>query len=293
MSTPVLGIMTRHVERPGIKAVAEAIHGYGLGAVQLSLESAGLEPLPLDLPESAARQIAATFRDAGVRIAAVSGTFNLLEPVFEQWRDNLARFTRLCDACGWLDTRVVTMCTGTRSTESMWRAHPDNQQPEAWSELLERTGEMVRAAERAGVVVAFEPETANVVDSTAKAQQLIETIGSKALGVTFDPANFFYPRDLPQMQQVLEEGFRRLSPYIALAHAKDVLAPPDGASHCRYAPAGRGLLDYATYLRLLDQSGYSNGLIMHSLSEADIPGCTEYIRRSSASAVAVQATPAS
>ena len=128
------------------------------------------------------------------------------------------------------------------------------------------------------MVVAYEPETANVLDTTEKAQRLLEIIGSPALGITFDPANFFYPRDLPRMREVLEEGFRRLGQRIALAHAKDVVPPPDGASHSRYAPAGQGRLDYATYLRLLQESGYANGLILHSLSEREIPGCIAHIR---------------
>ena len=80
------------------------------------------------------------------------------------------------------------------------------------------------------------------------------------------------------MREVLEEGFRRLGGHIALAHAKDVLPPADGGSHCQYAPAGQGRLDYATYLRLLQEVGYENGLIMHSLSEADIPASAAHIR---------------
>lgn len=277
-NTVTLGIMTRHVERPTVEAVAAAIAGYGLGAVQLSLESAGMEPLPATISEAEARHIGDVFRHAGVQVAAVSGTFNVLDPDRERLRDSLDRFVVLCDACEWLGTRVVTTCTGTRDETSMWRHHPDNRRPEAWDELLDRFGEMVRAAERAGVVMAFEPETANVVDSTAKAKQLIETIGSPALGIVFDPANFYYPGDLSRGAAVVEEGFQRLGRHIALAHAKDVVAPPEGDSHCRYAPAGDGLLDYSTYLRLLRASGYANGLIMHSLSEAQIPGCAERIR---------------
>ncbi len=283
MGTLALGIMTRHVERATIEEVARAIRSHGLTAVQLSLESAGLDPLPDGVPEAVARRLGQTFRDAGVRVAAVSGTFNVLDPDHERRNANMERFARLCNACDWLGTRVVTTCTGTRNTESMWRHHPDNQRPEAWAELVDRTGEMARAAERAGVVMAFEPETANVVDTPAKAQLLLEQIGSPALGVTFDPANFFYPHELPHMREVLEDGFRRLGRHIALAHAKDVVAPPEGESHCRYAPAGEGLLDYGTYLRLLQDSGYHNGLIMHSLSEAQIPGCTARIQQHLAS----------
>jgi len=281
-----LGIMTRHVERPTLAEVATAIRDYGLTSVQLGLESAGLDPLPEHISEQDARRVADTFRRANVRIAAVSGTFNVIDLDRSRLQTNLQNFARLCDACQWLDTKVVTTCTGTRNPESMWRHHPDNRLPDAWDELLERTAVMARAAENAGVVMAFEPETANVVDTLARAQQLIEQVGSPAVKVTFDPANFFYPQDLPHMQDVLEEGFRRLGHHIALAHAKDVVAPPPGASHCRYAPAGHGLLDYATYLRLLRPTRH-NALIMHSLSEPDIPTASAMIRRHFADAAAV------
>ena len=278
MSALALGVMTRHVGRPSIEEVAAAVRGHGLTAVQLSLDAADPALLPERLTEAEARRIAAAFRAAGVRVAAVSGTFNVLDPERARLRANMTRFAHLCEACGWLETRVVTACSGTRDPDSMWRPHPANQQPDAWAELVERTGRLVAAAEAAGVVMAYEPETANVLDTTEKAQRLLETIGSPALGITFDPANFFYPQDLPRMEAVLSEGFRRLGPRIALAHAKDVVPPPDGASHCRYAPAGQGRLDYATYLRLLQESGYDNGLILHSLSEREIPGCVAHLR---------------
>ena len=202
--TLTLGIMTRHIERPSIEEVAEAIRDYGLGAVQLSLESAGLEPLPGLIEEPVARRIREAFERVGVRIAAVSGTFNIIDPDRAALRENMERFARLCAACESLGTRVVTTCSGTRNAQSMWRHHPDNQTSEAWDELLERTAQMVKVAEDNGVVMAFEPETANVVDTLAKAERLIQEFRSPALEVTFDPSNFFYPADLPRMQDVLE-----------------------------------------------------------------------------------------
>ena len=272
MGRQALGIMTRHIDRGSIEEVADDVAAHGLGTVQLSLESAGLEPMPPRIDAIDKRLISAAFRRAGVSIAAVSGTFNVIDPDREALRANLLRFAVICDACADIGTSVVTTCTGTRNPQSMWRAHPGNQSPDAWAEVVDVTGEMASVAERAGVVMAFEPETANVVDTLEKAQALIDAVRSPALGVTFDPANFFYPADLPRMADVIREGFSRLGSHIALAHAKDVILPPDGGSHCHYVPAGQGLLDYKTYLALLGASGYTNGLIMHSLSEGDIDG---------------------
>ena len=290
MSPLVLGIMTRHVPRTSIEEVATAVASYGLGTVQLSLESAGLEAMPSRIEPSASRRISRAFTDVGVSIAAVSGTFNVIDPDRESLVSNLERFAVVCGACADLGTRVVTTCTGTRNRQSMWRAHLGNLLPDAWDELVDVTGRMALIAERAGVVMAFEPETANVVDTLAKAQALIEAVRSPGLGVTFDPANFFYPADLSRMADVIREGFERLAPYIALAHAKDVILPTDGGAHCHYVPAGQGLLDYSTYLSLLGQTTYGNGLILHSLSEDDIPGAVRMIRaRESGESAAVLA----
>lgn len=285
MGRQVLGVMTRHVERHSIEEVAEAVASHGLGTVQLSMESAGIDPMPLEIGAGDTRRIAGAFARAGVSISAVSGTFNVIDPDRAALASHLEKFAVMCGACADLGTTVVTTCTGTRDRTSMWRAHPGNQLPDAWHELVDVTGKMAAVADRAGVVMAFEPETANVVDTLAKAQALIDAVRSPGLGVTFDPANFFYPADLPRMADVIREGFDRLAPYIALAHAKDVVLPPAGETHCRYVPAGQGLLDYTTYLALLKSSGFAGGLIMHSLSEPDIPRAVAMIHAAEAGSV--------
>ncbi len=277
MAVPVLGTMSRHVDRPEIEQVADVISSLGLTVVQLSMESAGVDPMPGRLPASTVARIARAFENAGVRIAAVSGTFNIIDPDRDERDRNMARFIELCGTCSGLGTRVVTTSSGTRNPYSMWRAHPGNHLTDAWTEMVDQTGIMADAAARAGVVMAVEPETANVVDSTARAKSLIDAVRSPGLGITFDPANFYYPSDLTQMAETLEAGFRDIGGHIALAHAKDVIAPPAGGTHCHYRPAGQGVLDYPLYLRLLEKSGYTNGLIMHSLSEADIPRSRDFI----------------
>lgn len=279
MSTFPVGIMTRHIARDSLEESASVIKEYGLTAVQLTLESAGQEPIPLRLERSEANEISQTLNDAGLTVAAVSGTFNVLDPELERRRDYLDRFARLCDVLHWLGASVVTTCTGTRDPNSMWTHHPDNKLPIAWAELIEQTGEMVDMAANAGVVMAFEPETGNVASSPAKAKRLLETINSPHLGITFDPANFFHPKDLAQMTDVLREGVRLLGPSIALAHAKDVFPPLPGDDHCGYGAAGKGLLDYPLYLRLLRETGYRGAIILHSLEETDIPFCLAHLQQ--------------
>jgi sugar phosphate isomerase/epimerase len=113
-----------------------------------------------------------------------------------------------------------------------------------------------------------------VVDSARKARRIIDEIGSPYLKVTIDGANIFHAGELPRMRDILEEAFALLGPYIALAHAKDL----DHDGEAGHQPAGRGLLDYALYLTLLQRSGFDGGVILHGLAEADVDSCAAFVR---------------
>jgi sugar phosphate isomerase/epimerase len=98
--------------------------------------------------------------------------------------------------------------------------------------------------------------------------------------VVMDGANLFHDGELPAMGAILDEAFALLGPDIALAHAKDLSR--DGAAG--HEAAGQGVLDYPRYLRLLIGSGYAGPLILHGLSEAQVPGCVRFLAAQLASA---------
>lgn len=274
-----LGVMSKVFLRATIEEVAAAIGAAEMYAIQLNLDSAGLDALPATLDPADCRRIHAAFAARDIEISAVSGTFNAIDPDREWRAEAIRRLGVLAERCEDLDTRVITLCTGTRNPTSMWRHHPDNAQPAAWDEMVETMRQLAVSAERAGVLLAFEPEVVNVVDDAVKAERLMAEVGSSALQVVMDPANYFHPDMLDRQAEVLEDAFARVGSRIALAHAKDVQPPPPGEDECVRPAAGTGVLDYALYMRLLRASGYDGGLIMHSLSEAEVPASREYVKR--------------
>jgi sugar phosphate isomerase/epimerase len=216
-----------------------------------------------------------------VKDCRISGTFTMIHPdpitmIHPDPRERaqgLRRLRVLLDACGALGTTVVTLCTGTRDPHHMWRRHPDNDTPEAWTDVASMR-EAVRGAEAAGVTLAFEPEVANVVDAAPKARRLLDEFGSPWLKVVLDGANIFHSGELPRMRAMLEEAFALLGPDIALAHAKDL----DHDGEAGHLPAGRGVLDYPLYLALLQRSGFTGALILHGLAEEDVAACLAFVR---------------
>src|SRR2546429_8945374 len=139
----------------------------------------------------------------------------------------------------------------------MWRRHPNNDIPGAWTDLVASMREAVRGAEAAGVTLAFEPEVANVVDAAHKARRLLDEIRSPWLKVVMDGANIFHSGELPRMRAMLEEAFALLGPDIALAHAKDL----DHDGEAGHLPAGRGGPGYPRYLALPPRGGLPGGLV--------------------------------
>jgi sugar phosphate isomerase/epimerase len=64
-----------------------------------------------------------------------------------------------------------------------------------------------------------------------------------------------------------------------LAHAKDVAPAEPGADKPGLPGPGRGIIDYAHYVRLLHAHGYTGPLVMEHLIEADVPEAMRYVQQ--------------
>jgi sugar phosphate isomerase/epimerase len=273
MNRNELGIFAKTFARPTLDANLDAVAAHGLGVVQYNMACAGLPSMPKRIAPDLAQRIRVAAAARGVHIVAVSGTFNMIDPVVERRRSGLRRLRELAGACATLGTSTVTLCTGTRDPDDMWRAHPANGTPDAWADLLEAMVEALAIAEEFDLQLAVEPETANVVDSAAKARLLLQELRSPRLKIIIDPANLCHAEDLPQQRDILDEAFDLLAPHIVIAHAKDVRVE-DGV--IRHVAAGRGLLDYEHYLALLRHVPVP--LIVHGLAETEVGASLAFLR---------------
>jgi sugar phosphate isomerase/epimerase len=269
-----IGILMGTFGRRTLEGRLDAVKASGLNCVQLSMASAGLPRMPEEIPPALVGRIRREADARGITIASIDGTFNMSHPDAEQRRVGLRRLRVLAEACQALGTSKIHLCTGTRDRNSMWRRHADNDSPEAWRDMVACVREATAIAKQARVVLAFEPEVNNVVDSAKKARQLLDEIGSPHLKVTMDAANIFHAGDLVRMSEVLDQAFALVGKDIVLAHAKDL----DRDGDAGHLAAGQGKLDYDRYLSLLHAYGFQGPLLLHGLSEAQVPGCVRFLR---------------
>lgn len=273
--SPEIGILLATTFTTGtLEARLDAAKACGLSCVQMSMACANLpempDQVPAELPEKIRRESAAR----GITIASVTGTFSMCHPDAEQRRIGLRRLRVLAEACRPMGTSAIHVCTGTRDPNSMWRRHPDNDLPQSWRDMAACIREATDLARETNVVLAFEPEVNNVVDSARKARRLLDEIGSPHLKVTMDPANLFHTGELPRLKEMLDEAFSLVGKDVVLAHAKDL----DHDGDAGHKPAGHGVLDYDHYLSLLRTYHVKGPLLLHGLSAAQVPECLAFLR---------------
>lgn len=266
-----LGIFAKTFVGSQVEEVFDAVKEHHFDCVQFNLACTGLPTLPDEIPLSLRTRIREAARKWDIEIAAVSGTYNMIHPDHEVRQAGLRRLRILASSCHDMGTSIITLCTGSRDPENMWRWHPENASSQAWSDLLSSMEAALRIAEEEQVTLAFEPERANVVHSAAKGHALLTAMQSPSLKVVIDPANLILPGDKGQMSQVLNEAFELLGEDIVIAHAKD--RGTDDA----FQAAGEGLLNYDQYLHLLHTVAFNGPLILHGLSEGQVDAARQFL----------------
>lgn len=265
------GIFARTFSRPTLEENLDAIVSDGLHHVQYNLSCAGLPTLPESIEPALVERIRRETVARGITINALSGTYNMIHPDPDVRQDGLQRLRVLAAGCKGMGTSIITLCTGTRDATDMWRWHPDNTSESAWTDLCSVMGQALQIAEDENVILAFEPELANVIYSASRARLFLDTMRSPRLKVVIDAANLFSPNETQNVSRILDEAFALLGSDIVVAHAKDRL--PDGG----VTPAGTGILDYDHYLRLLRSINFVGPLILHSLDEAQVPAAVRFL----------------
>jgi sugar phosphate isomerase/epimerase len=271
-----IGIFAKTFSCPSLEGVLDAVVGHGIRETQFNMSVAGLPSMPDEIDPALADRVREACDRRDVTVAAVSGTFNMAHSEEEVRRDGLRRLGVIAGSCERLGTSTITLCTGTRDREDMWRRHPDNGTPEAWRDMLATVQEALETAEEHGVTLAFEPEINNIVHSAEKGRGLLDEMRSPRLKVVMDAANLFDAEDparrLSRSEQILDEAFEMLGDDIVIVHAKDVRMSGEVVA------VGKGDLDYGLYLKHLSEAGFGGPLLMHGLADEEVEGSLAFLR---------------
>jgi sugar phosphate isomerase/epimerase len=252
--------------------VLKAAAGAGYQSVQYNMACSGLGSLPDRISDDAADAVRDAARAAGVGIAAISATYNMIHPSLAIRQAGRRSFEAIASQADRIGSRLLTICTGSRDPDDQWRHHPDNGTDMAWSELLEEFGHLIAIANRFDIRIGVEPELANVVNSAQKARALLDAMGSARIRIVFDPANLFEQEGADERRRIIETAADLLADRIEIVHAKDRDA--EG----RFVTAGQGLIDYVHYFATLRRVGFDGDVITHGLDADEAAGVAEFLQ---------------
>ncbi len=272
-----LGMYSIELHRPSVESLFEAIRSYGFTNVQFDFLSVCDEEMPLKIDSALTERILKAAKANNVKIVSVNGTFNMIDPDPAVRADGIRRFEELAKHMHELDCRFVTLCTGSRSTESMWRYHPDNQSEEAWNDLLITMRSVLDIAEKYDLVLGLETEPNNVMNTAELCRKLIESFdNTPRLQVIMDIANLFRPgmAHTENVQSTMRHAFDLLGDRVYLAHGKDIMESDE--VRCTYA--GNGIVDFKYFKQLLEKIEYPGCLLLHGLhDESEFPKALQFI----------------
>jgi sugar phosphate isomerase/epimerase len=266
-----LGIFAKTFPGSNPHAVLQAAKKAGFEAVQYNMACSGLGSLPQHISPADAEAVRRAAQDAGIEIAAISATYNMIDPVMARREAGRRSFAAIAAAAKDMGTPLLTVCTGSRDVFDQWRHHPDNATQESWNEMCREFEILLAIAERSDIQIGVEPELGNVVSSAKKARKLLVAFGSKRIGIVLDAANLFETATQDAQRIVVSEAIALLGPSIVMAHAKDRTA--DGG----FAAAGRGVLDWTQHLSELKTHGFDGPLVAHGLEASDAPGVASFL----------------
>jgi sugar phosphate isomerase/epimerase len=257
-----------------LEEAARRIRADGFAGVHLDFAFADVRFDPLAPDWEAADRIRTCFERHGVRIIALSGYHNLVDPDAQRRRRGDERMRVVIANWKRLGSPIVCTETGTLNRQSEWLEAPENASEEAFAQCRASLAGMAALARQSGAIVAIEAYWRNVIDGAERAERLFREIGSPALKLVMDPCNYYRRGDLARVQPVLEDIFRRVGRYTVVAHAKDVIASNTGTD---LPAAGKGVLDYPLFLRLLAGLDSELYLTIEHLTLDDVPRARQYV----------------
>ncbi|MEV4621391.1 sugar phosphate isomerase/epimerase family protein [Asanoa sp. NPDC049573] len=208
-----------------------------LGARHLELRSAW-DVNVVDLDAGQLDTIAALLAERGMAVSAIASPIGKVD-IADDPAGERARLDKAIAAAHRLDCRYIRLFSFYRAAGST--AH------DIRDEVLRRMREWATVAEREGVTLLHENEKEIYGDTPDRVRDLVESVGSPALRVAWDNANFVQVGVRP-----FTDGYAMLRPYLEYLQVKDAVAATGAV-----VPAGHGDGELRETLTALRDDGYT------------------------------------
>ncbi|SMQ73012.1 Sugar phosphate isomerase/epimerase [Bacillus sp. OV166] len=271
-----LGIRAHDIETNLLEKLVNDIADKGLTSVQLALGKSlpTLYPGLGSLSPGLARHIGNAFSHTGLQIAVLGCYFNMIHPDQVERRKGMDRFKEHLRFARDFGCSIVGTETGNVNAEIVYTEENFREKP--FMEVVESVSELVKEAEKFGVIVGVEAGVNHPIYSVQTMKRLLDIIDSHNLQVIFDPVNLLSIDNYINQEEIFEEAFELLGDRMVIFHAKDFII--EGRSLIQ-VPVGQGLLNYDKLFDLIKHKKPFINILIEGTKEPFIDESIVYLRR--------------
>ena len=191
-----LGIDANAFGHLTVEDAARRIRSHGFRSVFTNYCFADARFDPLKPNWDAADKVVKAFDRQGIRIAAVFGYTNVVDPDPVKRKRAEERLTVLLTNWKRLGCSNISTETGTLNAQSEWADSPENYTEAGYLQCRTAMERLARTAEKAQAVLSIEPYWRNVIDGIDRAARLFHDVQSPLLRLVMDPCNYYRKADL-------------------------------------------------------------------------------------------------
>jgi len=269
-----LGIRAHDIEELPLKELVEVISNKGFKSVQLALNKS-FKNINTDLGSLSpglARYIGDAFHKREIQIAVLGCYINMIHPDKQERKKLLERFKEHIRFARDFGCSIVGTETG--NVHSIMEYTEDNFNEQAFLEVVHSVRELVKEAEKFGVIIGIEGGINHPIHTPKLMKKLLDTVDSNNLQVIFDPANYLTIDNYLYQEEIFHEAVELFGERMVIMHAKDFVIDNNWI---KIVPVGQGLLDYDTLFRLLKQKKPYMNVLLEETKEPFLDASVSYL----------------
>jgi sugar phosphate isomerase/epimerase len=210
------------------------------------------------------------FADRDVVISEVGAWINMLDPDPEKRRKNMAYVQERLALADELGALCCVDIAGSYNPKVWYGPNPKNLSEDFIAATVENCRTLIDAVKPTRTRFSIEMMPFNFPSGPDEYLRLIKAVNRKAFAVHLDVCNVMNcPTRMYNNGAVIRECFKKLGPWVASCHAKDLQWEEYGQVCLREVIPGRGDIDYKAYLEGLSRLPHDVPLMLEHLQTAE------------------------
>jgi L-ribulose-5-phosphate 3-epimerase len=271
-----IGIRAHDFEIRPLEDLVKEIAGKGFTSVQLALSKsfAEINTEKGSLSPGLAHHIGRAFSRKDIQIAVLGCYFNMIHPDPVERRYGIERFKEHIRFARDFGCSIVATETGNVHPEISYTE--ENFKEEPFLEVVESVRELVKEAEKFGVIVGIEAGVNHPVYSPKVMKRLLDTIDSHNLQVILDPVNLLTVDTYKNQEEIFQEAMELFGDRVVVLHAKDFIIENN---QLLPTAVGKGLLNYEFILNTIKKKKPFINILLEETKEPFIDDSMAFIKR--------------